>query len=116
MPGGDHSHGILVELLNPDGSVHSPTTTLRDFLYSLVITGVPGGGTETTTVFSVARGNLIDGQTSFTIPGGYTPNQADVYLNGIRLAPADDVVVTSGSVVVLQAPATIADVLIVTSR
>lgn len=68
------------------------------------------------TIFSASRSNLVEGQTSFTIPGGYTAGQADVYLNGIRLVPPDDVTVTSGKTVVLLAPAAVGDILHIMSR
>ena len=45
-----------------------------------------------------------EGQTTFTVTGGYTVDILDVYRNGVRLA-ADDITITSGTAVVLTAPA-----------
>lgn len=42
-----------------------------------------------------------NGQTTFTIPGGYTPGYMDVYYNGAKLNNGADVTVTSGTDVVL---------------
>lgn len=44
-------------------------------------------------------------QTSFTITGGYTPGQIDVYRNGVKMVPGTDANVSSGTAVVLTAPA-----------
>lgn len=68
---------------------------------------------ETDYVFSASNGNLSNGQTSFTIPGGYFPNRVDAYLNGIRLTLGEDVTVSSGTAVVLAVPADLEDVLVV---
>ena len=39
-----------------------------------------------------------DGSTTvFTVTGGYTPNNLDVYLNGVKLRNGTDVTVTNGS-------------------
>lgn len=48
-------------------------------------------------------------QTSFTITGGYTPGQIDVYQNGSKLSNIDDVNVSSGSAVVLAVGAAAGD-------
>ena len=49
------------------------------------------------------------GQTSFAT-AGYTPQFIDVYLNGVKLAPAD-YTATNGSDVVLASGATASDIL-----
>lgn len=48
--------------------------------------------------------------TTFTVTGGYTPNQIDVYLNGAKLVNGTDVTVTSGTSVVLAAAAAVNDI------
>ena len=45
-------------------------------------------------------------QTSFAVSGGYTAGQVDVYLNGVKLVNGTDVIVNSGSNVVLSVGAT----------
>lgn len=50
-------------------------------------------------------------QTSFSITGGYTPGQIDVYQNGSKLSNMDDVNVSSGSAVVLTVGAVAGDVI-----
>jgi len=50
-------------------------------------------------------------QTSFTITGGYTAGQIDVYQNGSKLSNVDDVNVSSGSAVVLAVGAAVSDVI-----
>lgn len=46
-----------------------------------------------------------NGQTTFTVSGGYTPNQADVYYNGVKLINGTEVTVSSGTNVVLSSGA-----------
>jgi len=53
------------------------------------------------------------GQTTFTIPGGYQVGDIDVYLNGLRLADADDYAAVNGSTVVLTQAAVAGDYLTV---
>jgi len=50
------------------------------------------------------------GQTVFAVTGGYDPNFADVYLNGVKLVNGVDVAVTSGTNVVLTVGAGAGDV------
>ena len=44
-------------------------------------------------------------QTNFTITGGYTPGLVDVFLNGTKLLNGSDVIVGSGTDVILSLPA-----------
>jgi hypothetical protein len=52
---------------------------------------------------TVTVGPATDGQTSFTITGGYTPGRVCVYHNGVRLAAAD-YTASNGTTVVLNSP------------
>lgn len=45
------------------------------------------------------------GQTTFAVSGGYTPNQVDVYYNGVKLINGTEVTVSGGSNVVLASGA-----------
>lgn len=49
-------------------------------------------------------------QTSFTITGGYTSGQIDVYRNGSKLSGSGDVNITSGSAIVLASGAANGDI------
>lgn len=79
---------------------------------------------------AILRSGLIlatAGQTSFTIPGGYTAGTLFVWLNGHILVPGADVTITSGTVAVLieaaelndeffwMAPAAVRDVVLTTA-
>ena len=44
-------------------------------------------------------------QTTFTVTGGYTPSQIDVFRNGVKLTPGADVNISGGSTVVLTSAA-----------
>lgn len=44
-------------------------------------------------------------QTTFTVTGGYTPGQIDVFRNGVKLTPGADVNISGGSTVVLTSAA-----------
>ena len=56
-------------------------------------------------------------QTVFTVAGGYTPGQIDVYYNGVKLLNGTEVDVSNGTSVVLVTPATVgADVDVVAFR
>ena len=50
------------------------------------------------------------GQTLFTVTGGYTPNQLDVFQNGTKLVTGTDVDVSSGTTFTLVEPATAGDI------
>lgn len=51
-----------------------------------------------------------EGQTQFTVTGGYDINQLGVYRNGIRLVDGQDYTARDGSIVTLLSPATAGDV------
>ena len=51
-----------------------------------------------------------EGQTSFTVSGGYTAGYIDVFRNGVRLG-SDDITDTSGTAVVLTVPAQAGDLI-----
>lgn len=69
-------------------------------------------GFQTRVRYSVADGNLTNGQTVFTVPGGYDPNEAEVQLNGLTLVNGLDVDVSSGTTFTLSAAAASADVIV----
>ena len=50
-----------------------------------------------------------EGQTQFTVTGGYDINQLGVYRNGIRLVDGQDYTARDGSLVTLLSPATAGD-------
>ncbi len=52
-----------------------------------------------------------DGQTSFTVTGGYRINAISVYRNGVRLVDNNDFTATDGASVTLLSGATLGDVL-----
>ena len=52
-----------------------------------------------------------EGQTVFTVSGGYAANALDVYYNGSKLQPVTDVTTSSGSTITLQFPSTLTDVI-----
>ena len=52
-----------------------------------------------------------EGQTVFTVSGGYAPNALDVYYNGSKLQPVTDVTTSSGSTITLLFPSTLTDVI-----
>jgi hypothetical protein len=64
-------------------------------------TGGGASGTRTVSYFNAAAN-----QTSFTIVGGYTTNQIDVFRNGVKLQRTSDYTDTSGTAVVLAVGAT----------
>lgn len=68
-----------------------------------------GGGSST----FIARHTFTAtaSQTTFTISGGYTASEVDVFLNGVKLLNGTDVTVTSGTDVVLATGATVGDIL-----
>ena len=52
-----------------------------------------------------------EAQTTFTVTGGYTVDNLDVYRNGVRLRSSTDFTATNGSTFVLTAPASTGDLL-----
>jgi hypothetical protein len=51
--------------------------------------------------FCAANSNITNGQTVFTISGGYTPYLIDVYLDGVKLVNAQNVNVSNGTTITL---------------
>ena len=108
------------------GVVQEPST---DYIISgstITFTTAPNAGLD---FFGVVRGTAVaidyandgnvqtkqeftatEGQTSFTITGGYTAGYIDVFRNGVRLA-ADDITISSGTAVVLATPAQAGDII-----
>jgi len=92
-----------------------------DMYYS---TALPGMKVRAATTWEASNGTLLGtsypirstftataGQTLFTVSGGYTANQLDVFQNGTKLVNAVDVVVSSGTTFTLTVPATAGDTL-----
>ena len=52
-----------------------------------------------------------ESQTTFTVTGGYTVDNLDVYRNGVRLRSSTDFTATNGTTFVLTAPASTGDLL-----
>ena len=52
-----------------------------------------------------------EGQTTFSVTGGYVVDHLDVYRNGVRLRSTNDFTATNGSTFVLVAPASAGDLL-----
>ena len=59
----------------------------------------------------IISATATDGQTQFTVTGGYRINAIAVYRNGVRLAQSRDFIANDGSTVTLGAPATLDDVI-----
>lgn len=69
-------------------------------------------GFQTRVRYSAADGNLTNGQTVFTVPGGYDPNEAEVQRNGLTLVNGVDVDVTSGATFTLSSGVGASDVVV----
>jgi hypothetical protein len=108
------------------GVIQEPGTDYTVSTSTITFTTAPNAGLD---FFGVVRGTAVaidyandgnvqtkqeftatEGQTSFTITGGYTAGYIDVFRNGVRLA-ADDITITSGTVVVLATPAQAGDII-----
>ena len=108
------------------GVVQEPSTDYTVSGSTITFTTAPNAGLD---FFGVVRGTAVaidyandgnvqtkqeftatEGQTSFTITGGYTAGYIDVFRNGVRLA-ADDITITSGTAVVLATPAQAGDII-----
>ena len=108
------------------GVVQEPSTDYTISGSTITFTTAPNAGLD---FFGVVRGTAVaidyandgnvqtkqeftatEGQTSFTITGGYTAGYIDVFRNGVRLA-ADDITITSGTAVVLTTPAQAGDII-----
>ena len=108
------------------GVVQEPSTDYTTSGSTITFTTAPNAGLD---FFGVVRGTAVaidyandgnvqtkqeftatEGQTSFTITGGYTAGYIDVFRNGVRLA-ADDITISSGTAVVLATPAQAGDII-----
>ena len=102
------------------GVIQEPSTDYTISLDTITFTTAPNSGLD---FFGVVRGTAVaidfandgnvqtkqeftatEGQTSFTVTGGYTQGYVDVFRNGIRLG-SDDFTDTSGTAIVLTVPA-----------
>ena len=108
------------------GVIQEPSTDYTIDGSTITFTTAPNSGLD---FFGVVRGTAVaidyandgnvqtkqeftatEGQTSFTITGGYTAGYIDVFRNGVRLA-ADDITISSGTAVVLATPAQAGDII-----
>ena len=108
------------------GVIQEPGTDYTVSTSTITFTTAPNAGLD---FFGVVRGTAVaidyanngnvqtkqeftatEGQTSFTITGGYTAGYIDVFRNGVRLA-ADDITISSGTAVVLATPAQAGDII-----
>ena len=108
------------------GVIQEPSTDYTVSTSTITFTTAPNAGLD---FFGVVRGTAVaidyanngnvqskqeftatEGQTSFTVTGGYTAGYIDVYRNGVRLA-ADDITISSGTAVVLATPAQAGDII-----
>ena len=108
------------------GVIQEPGTDYTVSTSTITFTTAPNVGLD---FFGIVRGTAVaidfandgnvqekqeftatEGQTSFTITGGYTAGYIDVFRNGVRLA-ADDITISSGTVVVLATPAQAGDII-----
>ena len=108
------------------GVIQEPGTDYTIDGSTITFTTAPNAGLD---FFGVVRGTAVaidyandgnvqtkqeftatEGQTSFTITGGYTAGFIDVFRNGVRLA-ADDITISSGTAVVLTTPAQAGDII-----
>ena len=102
------------------GVIQEPSTDYTVSTSTITFTTAPNAGLD---FFGVVRGTAVaidyandgnvqtkqeftatEGQTSFTITGGYTAGYIDVFRNGVRLG-SDDFTDTSGTAIVLTVPA-----------
>ena len=102
------------------GVIQEPSTDYTISTSTITFTTAPNAGLD---FFGVVRGTAVaidyanngnvqtkqeftatEGQTSFTVTGGYTQGYVDVFRNGIRLG-SDDFTDTSGTAIVLTVPA-----------
>ena len=102
------------------GVIQEPTTDYTISTSTITFTTAPNAGLD---FFGVVRGTAVaidyakdgnvqtkqeftatEGQTSFTVTGGYSAGYIDVFRNGVRLG-SDDFTDTSGTAVVLTVPA-----------
>lgn len=79
-----------------------PTYAWSGAAWTVVAANVAGGFAQETFTATL-------GQTSFTVASGYTPGLIDVFQNGVKLVLGVDYTATSGTTVVLSAPAALGD-------
>lgn len=91
------SGNLTIKGIIANGSIGTAGQTLTSN-GSVVYWAAAGAGSGTV----MSRQNFTgDGvTTSFTISGGYTANQIDVYVNGVKMLNGTDVTVTSGTSIV----------------
>ena len=105
-----------VKLVNGSGN----DVTITSGTAVVLATGAAAG--DVIDVIGLASGNFAGpatakrqnftataGQTVFTVTGGYTPNQLDVFQNGTKLVTSVDVDVSNGSTFTLTTPAVVGD-------
>jgi hypothetical protein len=105
-----------VKLVNGSGN----DVTITSGTVVVLATGAAAG--DVIDVIGLASGNFAGpatakrqnftataGQTVFTVTGGYTPNQLDVFQNGTKLVTSVDVDVSNGSTFTLTTPAVLGD-------
>ena len=87
-------------------------------IINFVGTGLTSSSSGTTATIhlpasNVTRSNesVTTNKTTFTVSGGYTLNQIDVYLNGLKLLSGTDFTATNGSTVVLSSAAAPGDII-----
>jgi hypothetical protein len=109
------------------GVIQEPVTDYTIDDSSITFTTAPNAGLD---FFAVSRttavnldfandGNVstkqqftaTEAQTTFTVTGGYTVDNLDVYRNGVRLRSSTDFTATNGTTFVLTAPASTGDLL-----
>ena len=106
---------------DPTVRLNGTALQVGDMYYS---TTLPGMKVRAATAWEASNGTLLGasyptrltftataGQTLFTVSGGYTANQLDVFQNGTKLVNAVDVDVSSGTTFTLTVPATAGDTL-----
>ena len=109
------------------GVIQEPVTDYTIDQSSITFTTAPNAGLD---FFGISRttavnldfandGNVstkqqftaTEAQTTFTVTGGYTVDNLDVYRNGVRLRSSTDFTATNGTTFVLTAPASTGDLL-----
>ncbi len=81
--------GTAGQVLTTDGTTAYWSTVTSGNISSVVVsTQFTGNGTQNT----------------FTVPGGYTPNAIEVYVNGVKQVPGLEVAVSSGNIISFITP------------
>ena len=100
-------NGTTVNVSNGSTVVLSSGASLNDIIDVVGINYYTAGGSVNTPVRQTFTATAS--QTTFTVLGGYTPGQIDVYQNGAKLVNGTDVDVSSGSTIVLATGASVGD-------